>query len=157
MKHMQTRAWVLFQLIVGLLLAGILVGIPSTTFAEEIVVIANESFPTESISLIDVMSIYSGHFVVYKNTKVYPLDLPDNQRVKKIFLNKVVRYTPEAYRNHWLKWTFKTGRQAPAVMLDSEEVIQTVQKQYGALGYVWDREAQGIRGIKILLRIPTTR
>jgi hypothetical protein len=148
---MKTR--IRLGLLLGFLLTSIL-WIPSDGFGEEIFVIANRAFPTTSINSLDLMEIYTGHYVVYQRFKIQPLDQPDEVKIKRLFLAKVMNFTLEGYKVHWQKWTFKTGRQPPMVVQDSKELIRAVQKEAGGMGYVWDRDAQGVEGIKVLLKIP---
>jgi hypothetical protein len=141
----------------GLLLVfllGSILWIPSTGFGEEIVVIANKAFPTDSINLLDLVEIYTGHYAVYQRFKILPLDQPDSEKIKRLFLANVMNFSLDGYRAHWQKWTFKTGRQPPMVVQDSKEVIRSVQKEAGGIGYVWDQDVQGTQGVKILLKIP---
>ncbi len=137
----------------GFLLWSIL-WIPSAGFGEEIAVIANKAFPADSINLLDLVEIYTGHYVVYQRFKIQPLDQSDKEVIKRIFLSNVMNFSLEGYKSHWQKWTFKTGRQPPTVVQDSKEVIQDVQKEPSGLGYVWSQDAQGVEGIKVILRIP---
>ncbi len=140
-------------LLLGFLLGSIL-WIPSSGFGEDIVVIANKAFPTDSINLLDLVEIYTGHYIVYQRFKILPLDQPDNEKIKRLFLANVMNFSLDGYKAHWQKWTFKTGRQPPMVVQDSKEVIRNVQKEPGGMGYVWDQDVQGVEGIKVLLKIP---
>ena len=127
---------------------------PAAALAEDLVIIANEAFPADSISPFDLMEIYTGHYVVFQRFKIRPLDQSDDQNIKKIFLQNVVQFTPDNYKAHWLKWTFKTGRQPPLVVSNPNEVIHMVQKDKNGIGYVWAHEVQNANGIKVLLKIP---
>jgi hypothetical protein len=155
MKNLFMKTLCFLSLFIGLfLLLGVFLEEPSAVLAEDLVIIANEVFPADSISMFDLMEIYTGHYVVFKNFKIQPLDQTDDQRIKKAFLNKVVQFTPDGYKAHWLKWTFKTGRQPPLVVSNSIEVIHTVQKDKNGIGYVWAQDVENANGIKVLLKIP---
>jgi hypothetical protein len=33
-------------------------------------------------------------------------------------------------------------------------MIRTVQEESGGIGYVWDRDVEGVEGIKVIFKIP---
>lgn len=61
--------------------------------------------------------------------------------------------TRDYYIDYWNKRLFQKGGLTPLLKDNSEEVLQAVREQGGALGYVWLDEAEGREGIKILLTI----
>jgi hypothetical protein len=138
-----------------LLLILIFMGSASQGFSKEIVVISNSSFPLDSLSKIQLIQIYTGYQItIHSITTLKPLDQGDDQAIKPFFLDKLLEYTLEEYKDYWSRWKFKTGRMPPTIKPSSKEIIQAVlQERGGALGYVWDDEIQGVAGIKVLFRM----
>jgi hypothetical protein len=134
----------------------IFTGGASQAFSKEIVVISNVSFPLDSLTKIQLIQIYTGYqTTLHSTTTLKPLDQGDDQSIKPFFLDTLLEYTPEEYKDYWSRWKFKTGRMPPMIKPSSKEIIQAVlREKNGALGYVWDEEIQGVDGIKVLFKIP---
>ncbi len=140
----------------GLFLAAILTigwAIPAFAIADDIVVIANENYPANRLTLQSVKSIYLGEKEYERSVKIKPINQKDANLIKKEFIEKALSATVDVYRSYWLKKVFKEGAIPPPSKESSQEVIKTVIYEDGAVGYVWSEEAQRETGIKVLLII----
>jgi ABC-type phosphate transport system substrate-binding protein len=140
---MKTITW---GIVISLLLLG---GICQ---AKELAIIANQGYPTGSISMATLKDIYRGEKTVEGSVKIRPMDQKDPV-IKKKFVGEVLGSTLDGYNSYWIKKVFQEGGIPPVVKGSSEEVIQTVGQEAGSLGYVWKSEAAGKGGIKVLLTI----
>lgn len=124
--------------------------------AEDLVIIVNSGLGTNAVSLDDVREIYRGKIQFLAGKRLKPIDQSEDQEIRKIFLNDVLRLSKSDYTKHWMHLVFLEGTNAPVLRDDSATVIQTVKENEGAIGYVWASEAANVKGIKGVLTIHTT-
>jgi hypothetical protein len=120
--------------------------------AKELVIIANKAYPADTITLPILKDIFLGDKTMEQSVRILPVDQED-PLVKKKFVEKVLGTTVQRYDAHWFMKAFKDGVVPPVVRETSPDVILLLEREVGAIGYVWGGEARGKTGIKILLRI----
>lgn len=125
----------------------------SGAWAQGIAVIANSSFPKDSLTAEQVKDIYLGKTGLIEGTKVQPVDQKDSDSIKRDFLKKVVDTSADEYKVYWMKRAFREGGSPPGVKNSSEDVINSVREGKGSIGYVWDDEARGKNGVKVIFTV----
>ena len=120
---------------------------------QTMVIIAGTSFPKDRLTIQALKAIYMGETQLLQDLRIHPVDQRENQPIRKRFLERVVQMTRDRYIDYWNLRLFRSGGFTPLLKNNSREVIETVQEQDGALGYVWLEEARDEPGIKILLTL----
>lgn len=141
--------------------------------AEELVIISNQVYPVDRVSIGTVKDIYLGEKTMEGPIRIRPMDQND-PLIRKAFMERVLGITIDNYQSHWFKKVFQEGGKPPIVKESSNEVIELILSVYsippqlkesskdvieyvknnsGAIGYVWKDEAAGIKGLKVLISI----
>jgi len=136
-----------------LLAIGAVFATSITVSAKEIAIIVNKNHPLARISTTELADIYRGQEEVVGGVRLKPIDQSDNQEIRSAFLGKVMRMSHEAYINYWNHRLFQEGGIPPLLKNNAAEVIQAVREKEGAIGYIWDSEAKGVDGIRVILTI----
>lgn len=123
----------------------------TTSFAEEIIIIANNAYPADSISLTMVRDIYLGEKTTEDGLRIKPYD-QNNPEIRRKFLVRVLGMSEDRYNAYWIKKVFQEGGAPPVKKSSSLEVIEGIRAEVGGIGYVWRHEG-GVSGIKTLLKI----
>lgn len=121
--------------------------------ARDIAVIVNHDLNIESLSLEDVRRIYLGELKFLGEKRPKPVDQDENEEIRQVFLQKVLRMSKPDYTKYWLHLVFQGGSSVPILKLNSAAVIETVRELKGGIGYVWADEALEVKGIRIALII----
>lgn len=122
------------------------------SMAKELAVISNKSYPADRLTLAVLKDIYSGEKTMEGSVRIIPVDQED-LRVREKFVEEVLGHTVNKYDAYWFTKAFKDGVVPPVARENSREVIFFIEREIGAIGYVWESEVQGKAGIKVLLRI----
>jgi ABC-type phosphate transport system substrate-binding protein len=130
---------------------GTIFALSTVVHAKEIAIIVNKNSPLTQVSSTELADIYLGQEEVVGNVRLKPIDQNDNQEIRGVFLKKILRMTHEAYINHWNHRLFREGGIPPLLKSDSAEVIRTVKEKQGAIGYVWESEARGVDGVRVIM------
>jgi ABC-type phosphate transport system substrate-binding protein len=116
--------------------------------ADDIAVIVNARFPSDSISVEDVREIYRSKIQFISGARIKPVDQRETQEIRSAFLSDIMRWTKTDYTKYWMHLVFLEGTVPPVIRDSSQAVIQTVQESEGSIGYVWAHEAAGAKGVK---------
>jgi hypothetical protein len=122
-------------------------------FADQIAVIVEKSYPADQIPLPDVIGLYLGQKEMVQGVRMHPINQETNQPINEAFMKKVLHWSPDAYKALWKNKVYRDGGLTPEVKSSSADVIKGVKEKTGAIGYVWQSEANNIPGIKIILTI----
>ena len=139
--------------------------------AEELAVIGNQYYPADHVTKDTLKEMYFGKKTMEAAIRIKPLDQKEPV-IRKKFLEEVLGMPVDEYNSYWIKKVFQDGTVPPVVKQSSQEVIEEilsaniispvlkksskdviayVQKNAGAVGYVWEKEAVGVPGLKVLL------
>lgn len=125
--------------------------LPAAVSAAEIAVIANDQFPKHKITVLELKKIYLGKKIDESGVKIRPIDQADVAPVKRQFIGKIIGASIGKYKAYWLKRIFREGSTPPIVFFSSREVVQSVRKEKGAIGYLPASELPDRDGFKVLL------
>lgn len=117
--------------------------------AEQIIIIVNANGPLVHISASDIRDIYMGEIKFVQGIRILPIHYPEGH-VKDIFLSQVLGQSSKAYRLHWTKKVFQEGLTLPAIKSNPREIVELVETQPGAIGYVPRQWVNGHKGLRIV-------
>lgn len=150
-------------------LLALLLLLPVEIFGAEIAVIGHKNFPKDKLTISELKKVYLGRQTDVEGTQVRPLDQVDESPAKKQFIRKILGSSLGKYKAHWLKLIFREGRTPPKVVLTSKDVLKTISKDPGTIGYlqaeeliklekiILAEELIKLEGIKVLLKFSTDR
>ncbi len=118
--------------------------------AEEIAIISNKDYPSNTITLVKVKEIYLGEKLSDGYLKIKAFE-NNGESIKKKFIGEVMGITMDEYRAYWIKKFFREGVTPPFTKASSSDVIQAVSQTSGGIGYVWAEEVSS--DVKVLLKI----
>jgi ABC-type phosphate transport system substrate-binding protein len=124
----------------------------SNLHAVEIVVIVNEAGPLVNLSAPNIRDIYLGEKSFEGGIKIAAINYSEGP-VKNVFFTEVLKMTSKEYRLYWTKKLFQAGGTAPMVINNPKNILDTVRKTKGAIGYVAKEDLKDIKGIKIIEEI----
>ena len=143
------------KIILTLALSGIL--LQASAFSENIAVIVNKDSPLFSLKaspeLKDIKNIYLGK-TRFAGGSLVKATNQNNKELITRFIKKVCQMEVNEYQYLWVKLEFETGISAPKVTENSDEIIDYVQREKNAIGYVWESQLKDATGIKVALLIP---
>ena len=158
---------IIYSIIVGLLF------LHGEVKADELVIISNQVYPVDKVSIGTVKDIYLGAKTKEGSVRIRAIDQND-PLIRKAFMELVLGTTIESFQSHWFKKIFQEGGNPPVVKESSKEVIELilsvssippllkgsskdvieyVKNNSGAIGYVRKDEAAGVKGLKVLMSI----
>lgn len=126
-----------------LVLIAVILGIESTLFAADYVVITNKDVSTGSLTKAELQSIFLGEKTRWDDGKHITIINLEAGDVQKSFLQAIVEKTPSQYESYWKKLIFTGKATAPKSSSDISKVLEFVAGQQGAIGYVAAGEAVG--------------
>lgn len=144
--------------LISFFLASLMSGITDTVNAQDgpIVVIVNQENPINDLSVQEVKNYYTRKTKSRwpkTNTPIYPIDYQQDPEIRVVFLKKVLKMSREAFATYYYQRKISNGERPPITVYSAEQVIMGVQKYEGAIGYVYESEAQGKKGIRIICKI----
>lgn len=100
-------------------------------------IVVNKTTSIESITIEDLKKIFLKKQTKWKNgEKIYPVDLNESSRTREHFTDEVHGKRISAVKAYWQKQIF-TGRGVPPPEKSSDkEVLEYVEKNEGAIGYI---------------------
>lgn len=120
---------------------------------DNLVIVASQLYPASRLTRGDVQEIYLGHRMIEQFLRIRPIDQSD-PAIRTTFLQSVLNLSKDAYIDHWNRLLFQQGGLPPLLKDSPNDVIKELLKTDGAIGYLWERDAAGQNGLKVLLVIP---
>jgi ABC-type phosphate transport system substrate-binding protein len=130
-------------LIQTIVLTAVILGVESTLFAADFMVIANKDVTIGSLTKAELQSIFLGEKTRWDDGKHITIINLEAGDVQKSFLQAIVEKTPSQYESYWKKLIFTGKATAPKSSSDISKVLEFVAGQQGAIGYVAAGEAAG--------------
>ena len=126
------------KILLGFFVAALTVGLISGLNAAtgEVLVIANKTVATDTLSLDEVKNIFLGKKTKWSDGKKVHFVTRKKSEVHKIFLKKYVSKTTSQFRNYWKKQVFTGKGRSPKVFKNDAEMISFVASTEGAIGYI---------------------
>ena len=110
------------------------------SYADDLIIICNQSVPVDSLSKSDIQRIFLGKKTEwFGGNKIAFVLLSDKGEVGEVhnrFLQDFMGKTPTQYKNYWKKMVFTGKGRTPKSFKTSDELIDYVSKTAGAIGYI---------------------
>ncbi|WP_353662251.1 hypothetical protein [Hydrogenimonas sp. SS33] len=118
--------------------------------AEELLVVTNPANDIGPLDAAQLRQIYLGKRRYWKTLKLFPINLPPANPLRKRFEREVLHMTPSALDAYWMKEHY-LGHRPPYRVESVESVIRFVRKLKGAIGYIPKHRLSG--NLKVIYRI----
>ncbi len=116
----------------------------------ELVVIVNPESGVEQLDRTDVINIYMGRFQkLPSGISAFPVDVAGD---KSVFYQQLVKKTLPEIQSYWARLIFSGRASPPRQAQDSEEVLDIISNNKGAVGYL-DRSLVDER-VRVVLSFP---
>jgi ABC-type phosphate transport system substrate-binding protein len=118
-------------------LLAILLGAPVDAGELVIAVIGNPASPIKSLSLSQVMSLYTGRTdSAFDSFSAIPLDQPNGSDLRRAFYVAVTGQSETQINAFWARLAFSGRALPPRPMTDSAAIVKRVAGDIHAIGYV---------------------
>ena len=128
-------------------------------YAEELVVIVNQSNQIQNITTEKIKKMFSGQTRFWKNgERIAPYHLAKGSAEKEVFLHSVFEQTPRAHGRYWLLQKQLSGETEPSNLTEDSEMAWVVSRNKYAIGYLSRSSFEALsqrrrNGIRPILRI----
>ncbi len=121
-----------------IVICALLAAAASAVFSAELVVVANPAAKLEQLSREELVNLYMGRVRRLPNgTPVYPVDLAREGGAEKAdFYQRLLGRDLAEIRAYWVRLTFSGQASPPLQATSSEQVLDFVRRNPGAIGYV---------------------
>jgi hypothetical protein len=116
---------------------------------ELVLVVANDS-PIEELTALDMRKAYLGVAVQVEGRTIKPYRLSGNEHLNEVFMQSVIAMSERSYERRLLSLTLKYGRPRPVVVGTPAELIDALESDPMAIGYLWEEDAENIPAIRIV-------
>lgn len=101
------------------------------------IIIAHPTTPRDTLTLNQARTIFSLRARQWPNgTPITVVVLRDQNSTHKAFLRNTLNILPHQLRRHWDRYVYSGIGQGPLVVDNQEEMVKTVNKIPGAIGYI---------------------
>lgn len=136
----------------ALLLGLWLLGVEAVAAAPAIAVITGRTDDVPMLTVRDIANVFrrKRQFTA-ADEPLIPVNLALHEPLRTVFSRRVFGLTPDAMDTYWTERYFH-GVSPPHVVESSEAMLRFVQATRGAVGYVWNCEADA--RVRVLLELP---
>lgn len=124
--------------------------IGSLLSAEQLAIVANNSFPLAQLDDHQVRQIFLKKTRYIGKTRLLPLNLSAQDESRQIFERDVLRMSTSQLRKHWTKIHYQ-GKRPPLVQHSTESIVAFIRKVDGAIGYIYQSKVP--KDLKILYKV----
>lgn len=120
---------------------------------DAVVLVTSSDSPITDISSLDTRKAYLGIFVTIAGNTVRPVRQRDDSRLNQVFLQSVIAMSQRSYERRLLSMMLKYGTPRPAEVRDREALIEMLERNPHAIGYMWASDAESdrrVRKVKVL-------
>jgi ABC-type phosphate transport system substrate-binding protein len=126
---------IIIAFVVFLVLAGIVLPVPSI-YAADYVLVANNDVSVDRLSEYDVRAIFLGEKLHWADGRAIRLVILEGGEIHKAFLHDNIGKTPEQFFSYWQRQVFNGRALAPRSFDKMADVVVYVATHSGAVGYV---------------------
>lgn len=134
--------------IITISVAICLILFPYQAFADEIILIVNEKGRLVNLTDKDIQDIYTGNKTIIEGFPIIVLE-PKDKAAKELFVTTLLMMDLRDYRLNWTRKVFNDGSEPPHSK-DQQEIVDTVKKEWTAIGYVYKGQHKDLSGVKII-------
>ena len=138
------------QLLLGL---AMMLSMTAAWADDTVVLVTSSESPITDISSLDIRKAYLGISVRIAGSTVRPILQQDDDRLNLIFLQSVIAMSQKSYDRRLLSMMLKFGTPRPGKADSREALIETLQGNPYAIGYMWKSDAESdarVRTVKVL-------
>jgi len=126
-----------------LLILTALTFVAQTSLADvAVVLVTYKDSPIQSISSLDIRKAYLGISVTIDGNTIRALRRRDDERLNQIFLQSVIAMSERSYERRLVSLMLKFGTPRPAVVDDSDELLESLVTIPSSIAYMWKNEAE---------------
>lgn len=120
--------------------------------AAEIVVISSRSSEIAELTRRQVVDIYMGRATITSNgRRLAPHDNVTNVAIREIFYRQLIGKTLASVNAYWAGLLFSGRASPPKRVIDSVEMLKTIEENPNAIGYIRVQELSD--GVNIIFRL----
>jgi ABC-type phosphate transport system substrate-binding protein len=126
-------------------------------WAEELAVIVNAKNPIGNLNPAEIRKYFLKEQQTWPNgEKVRSVDRNGSSAERRVFLEKVLKLTPDEMEQYWISIRYQKGIAVPPKLHTDQEVVEYVGAYGGAIGYVNSTNLGGAQKseIKVIGTIP---
>ncbi len=103
----------------------------------QIVVIVNKDNSVSNLSKTQLLNIYLGKDIVWKNqSRIYPVTPKTNQSVTKTFFEKGLSKSVGRVKRIWVKLSLSGKTSPPKILNSPAKIVEYISENEGAIGFI---------------------
>jgi hypothetical protein len=116
----------------------------------ELVLVTADSSEVPALTASEVRRLFLGVVVEKGDRRLVPIQNLSEPLLHEVFLQKVVFMSSRSYERHLLAQMFRSGGHRPARYAETGALVAALQRQPGAVTYMWSSSAKQTPGIKVV-------
>ncbi len=124
--------------------------------ADEITVVVPSASPIHSVTVKQLVDIYTGRQMMIGRTPLLPLHLPSSNPARGDFLQRVIGMRPWEYDEFWTLLEFQ-GLAPPKTASDVDDLLTRIESGQAGIGYLWTKDMSETGRkykVRVVLTIP---
>ncbi len=132
----------IIALIMGIAVSGFGKLYAASAEASVVTVVCNESVTADKLTKDNIQEMFMGRKTRWNDGQKIVLSTLKEGPAHEAFLNEYVESTPQQFLTHWKKQVYTGRGKMPMSFNTTQELIDFVKKNPGAIGYVPSAEYQ---------------
>jgi hypothetical protein len=135
------------------LVMAMMLSVTASWASDALVLVTSSDSPIGDISSLDIRKTYLGISVTIAGSTVRPVRQQNDSRLNLIFLQSVIAMSQRSYERRLLSMMLKYGTPRPTEVDDREALIEMLERNPHAIGYMWESDARSdsrVRKVKVL-------
>lgn len=135
------------------LVMAMMLSVTASWASDALVLVTSSDSPITDISSLDIRKTYLGISVTIAGSTVRPVRQQNDSRLNLIFLQSVIAMSQRSYERRLLSMMLKYGTPRPTEVDDREALIEMLERNPHAIGYMWESDARSdsrVRKVKVL-------
>ena len=120
----------------------------TTSYAQQICVLANRSLPINHLSRSQVADIYQGNPI--NGHTLFPVNLAEDSNIYRLFYQNILHWNPSQVNAYWSSQVFGGGGNQPQTANSVSEAIEWVKQHSQVIAFVPMDQAYGAGDLKKL-------
>lgn len=109
----------------------------SSTLYADIAIVVHRDSPLASATQEEISKIFLAKTKTFANgQKIKLLDLEEGDETRNQFYQTVANKTPSQVKAYWSRLIFTGKGQPPQVLMDSDEIVESIAEDPNSIGYV---------------------
>jgi hypothetical protein len=132
---------------------AMMLSVTASWASDALVLVTSSDSPIGDISSLDIRKTYLGISVTIAGSTVRPVRQQNDSRLNLIFLQSVIAMSQRSYERRLLSMMLKYGTPRPTEVDDREALIEMLERNPHAIGYMWESDARSdsrVRKVKVL-------